>query len=86
MSDYNDYFFGNEDNGDREEIGPDLDAVLFGNDYDAHAQELMWDAVVAGGENTQAWIDLGDYLWDVYGIDLEAEWDWVDFREWYDAQ
>ena len=85
MTDYDDYFFGGEDYGN-EEIGPDLDAVLFGNNYDPEAQQLMWDAVAAGGENTQAWHDLGDYLWDEYGIDLTAEWDWVDFREWYDAQ
>lgn len=27
--------------------------------------------------------ELAVYLWDTYGVDFEAIWDWDDFREWY---
>lgn len=26
---------------------------------------------------------LGDYLWDEYGIDFDADFDWEAYREWY---
>ena len=75
----------NDDFGDDDDQQIPLDELLFGNAPDYHAIDLMWDAVNAG-EESSAWIDFSDYLWDFYGIDLNSEWDWVDFREWYDAQ
>jgi hypothetical protein len=62
-----------------------IDDLLFGNQPDSHALDLMFDAIEAG-RDSPAWSEFGDYLWDFYSIDLNSEWDWVDFREWYDSQ
>jgi hypothetical protein len=58
--------------------------VLWGPAYDAQAQDLMFNGIVQ--DNPNALQDLKDYLWDFYGIDLERDWHWDDFREWYAAQ
>lgn len=65
---------------------PTLEGVLFGVDdvMDEHAQDLMWEAMVDGNES--AYMELVEYMWEQYGIDFEAEWDWEDFREWYESQ
>ncbi len=56
---------------------------------DPRAQELMFDWVTSP-ENSSgrdaAYEALSDYLSREYGIDLDDEWDWEDFREWYDSQ
>jgi hypothetical protein len=80
MSDW-DGFGGGDDDNTYEEY--DIKDILFGNTPDAHAIDLMWDAVEAGKDSV-AWSEFGDYLYDFYGIDLDAEWDWADFREAYD--
>jgi hypothetical protein len=82
LSDY--YEWSGDDSDDSQIEQYDLEEVLFGSQYDAHAQELMWDAVIAG-KDSSAWTNLGDYLYQMYDIDLEAEWDWEDFREWYES-
>lgn len=84
MSDYDDYFYGPEDYGPDPIPERDMEDILFGQNYDAHAQELMMEAVTSG-EDSRAWSELGDYMWEEYGIDMEAEWDWIEFREWYDG-
>jgi hypothetical protein len=58
--------------------------VIFGNQPDTYAIELMFSGVEAG-EDSKAWQDFEAYMWDVYGIDIDQEWDWGDFREWYDS-
>lgn len=65
---------------------PELNDVLFGDSgiMDLHAQELMWEAII--DRNDSAYAELVDYMWDTYGIDFEAEWDWEDFAEWYESQ
>jgi hypothetical protein len=65
---------------------PELNDILFGDSsiMDQHAQDLMWSAYVDG--NDAAYQELVDYVWDNYGIDFEAEWDWEDFAEWYESQ
>jgi hypothetical protein len=83
MSDW-DGFGGNDDDNTYEEY--EINDVLFGRDPDMHALELMWGAVEAGRHDTAAWTEFGDYLYDFYGIELEAEWDWADFVEWYNEQ
>jgi hypothetical protein len=82
MSDYFDNS-GNDDEDTFPEIT--LDDILFGNSPDNDALELMWNAVEAGKDST-AWSDFGDYIWDWYSIDINSEWEWADFKEWYDAQ
>jgi hypothetical protein len=81
MSDYDG--FGRNDDDDY--VDTDLDEVLFGRAADSHAVDLMWNAVQAG-EHSVAWTDFAEYLWDFYGIDVTAEWDWADFKTWYDTQ
>lgn len=75
-----------DDGGDYFNDPPELNDVLFGDSsiMDGHAQELMWQAMV--DNNDAAYNELVDYLWDTYGIDFEQEWDWEDFREWYESQ
>lgn len=87
-----------QDNGEYYEIeqAVPLNDILFGNalDVDLQAQALFMEAFfqgdddVAGPDNihikdTQAYADLIDYMWDVYGIDFEDAFSWEDFREWY---
>lgn len=62
---------------------PPLNDILFGGelDMDQRAQDLFMEAMFEKDE--QAYSDLIDYMWDVYGIDFEAAFDWEDFREWY---
>lgn len=75
-----------------------LTDLLFGGelDVDEKAQSLFIEAFFSSGEadttdtgmhikDSQAYIDLVDYLWDVYGIDFSDAFSWEDFREWYDA-
>lgn len=56
---------------------------------DQTAHDLFWsvyydnDLSIPGREAVLQ--ELNDYLWDEYGIDFEAVWDWEDFREWYDS-
>lgn len=57
--------------------------LLFGNDFevDTHAQDLMWDVVTSRTDSS--WRNFSEYMMDVYDIDVEIEWDWHDFVEWY---
>lgn len=77
MTDYDDF-----DYGDTPDF--DLNDVLWGRDADEYAQALAWNAIVDG--DNEAFKELVEYAWDEYGIDVEAEWDWVAFDEWYEAQ
>jgi hypothetical protein len=63
---------------------PDVNEILFGRDYDPEAQSLMMAGIMDGNDN--AYRDLVDYMWEMYGIDFEDAFDWDDFREWYEAQ
>ena len=74
---YGEYYV--EDPGNHEH----LNNLLFENDGDPRAQELFTEAFF--NDNDQAYQDLVDYLWDVYGLDFEDAFDWEDFRAWYDA-
>lgn len=78
MSDYDDEW------GDDFYEPPDISDILFGQDFDAHAQELMVAGIIDG--NDQAYADLVDYIYEVYGLEFEDVFDWEDFREWYGAQ
>jgi hypothetical protein len=73
-----------EPSDDDDSFTPDVRDVLYGPGYDAHAQELMFQGIAE--ENSAAYSELIDYLWQRYGIDLERDWHWEDFREWYNAQ
>lgn len=75
--DGNDYF---------EQGAPPYEALLFGDadTLDQHAQDLFIDAYIE--KNDAAYVELVEYMWDQYGIDFEADYQWEDFREWYDAQ
>lgn len=46
--------------------------ALFDDDIDARSRAESYDDLIA-------------YLWDEYGIDFEADFDWESYREWYDA-
>jgi hypothetical protein len=65
---------------------PDVNELLFGGPgiEDARAQELFSEAFF--NDNSQAYIDLIDYMYDTYGIDFEEAFEWEDFREWYSQQ
>ena len=57
-------------------------------DQDAH--DLFWQVYyndeLSIPDRDRALADLNDYLWEAYGIDFEALWDWEDFRAWYESQ
>lgn len=65
---------------------PDWKEIVFGTSevHDQHAQELFQGAFF--DNNDTAYIDLVDYMWREYNIDFEAEFEWQDFREWYESQ
>lgn len=86
MSDWDN--FSGYGNDDEDYTDYDLNDVLFSNSPDNNALELLWDAVKAGShaEETRAWSELGDYLYDYYGLQLDELWDWEDFRAWYESQ
>lgn len=56
---------------------------------DQHAHDLFWDAFynddLRMGDRLDIMDELAAYLFDEYGIDLEAVWDWDDFRSWYEG-
>lgn len=74
-----------------------LNDLLFGGelDVDLRAQNLFMEAFFGEGgtesdldngmhiKDSEAYQDLVDYMWDVYGIDFEDAFSWEDFREWY---
>lgn len=66
-------------------IGGEREAL---EDYEL--QDLFHDALfdleIDRLEREHAYQDLLDYLYDEYGIDFESEFDWEDYREWYDSQ
>lgn len=64
---------------------PDVNEILFGdhNVMDQHAQDLFQEAFF--NNDDRAYFDLVDYMWEKYGIDFEASFDWEDFRSWYDS-
>lgn len=66
-------------------IGDEREAL---EDYDL--QDLFHDALfdqdIGPEERALAYDDLLDYLFDEYDIDFEAEFDWEDYRDWYDSQ
>ena len=68
------------------ETPPDVNDLLFGGDgiEDPHAQHLFSEAFF--NDNSQAYIDLIDYMYDTYGINFEEAFEWEDFKEWYDSQ
>lgn len=45
----------------------------------------LFDPDISARDREDAYEDLVDYLWDVYGIDFDEMFDWEDYREWYDA-
>ena len=63
-----------------------VNEILFGRDdiVDMHAQNLFVEAFF--NDNPQAYQDLVDYMYEQYNIDFEHEFEWEDFREWYDSQ
>lgn len=46
----------------------------------------MFNSDVSPEEREQAYQHMVEYLWDEYDIDFDQEFDWEDFREWYDTQ
>lgn len=66
-------------------IGDEREAL---EDYEL--QDLFHDALfdqdIDPENRAYAYDDLIDYLFDEYGIDFEAEFDWEDYRDWYDSQ
>lgn len=56
---------------------------------DAELQDLfdaaLFDLDLSPEERADAYDDLIDYLWDEYGIDFDADFDWEGYREWYDS-
>jgi hypothetical protein len=79
-----DYYGWNPDDPNEEPEDFSLDDVIFGNAPDQDALDKMWDAVAAGEDSTQ-WRDFADYMYEMYDIDIYEEWDWADFREWYES-
>jgi hypothetical protein len=59
-----------------------------GLDEYAHAwfYEAMYNNDLSMADRLQVMDELADYLFDEYGIDFEAMWDWDDFRDWYASQ
>lgn len=57
---------------------------------DRELQDLFHDALfdldIDREEREHAYDDLVDYLYEEYGIDFEADFDWEGYREWYDSQ
>lgn len=56
---------------DDERLQIEFHEALFDRELDAETREEIYN-------------DLLDYL-DELGIDFEAEFDWIEYREWYDA-
>lgn len=63
---------------------PEIKDILFGAEWevDKRAQALFFDAFFE--DDKQAYAELIEYMWDEYDIDFEAEFDWEDFKEWYE--
>lgn len=55
---------------------------------DSYAHDLFYNAFYNDDISMDNRLDLmhqmEDYLWDMYGLDFEALWDWDDFRDWYE--
>lgn len=47
--------------------------------------EALFDKELAPEYREQIYYAFIDYLWDEYGIDFEADFDWEAFREWYEG-
>jgi hypothetical protein len=56
---------------------------------DEYVQDLyhtaMHDDNVTVEEREAAYQEMIDYLWDEYDIDFADEYDWEDFRAWYES-
>jgi hypothetical protein len=54
---------------------------------DTFAHDLFYNAFYNDDITMDNRLDLmeqlNDHLWEAYGVDFEAIWDWEDFREWY---
>lgn len=54
---------------------------------DQYAHDLFYNAFynddITMSNRLELLETMKDYLWDYYGVDFEAVWDWDDFREWY---
>jgi hypothetical protein len=57
---------------------------------DGYAHDLFYNAFynndISMRNRMELMDSMNDYLWQTYGLDFEAVWDWDDFREWYAAQ
>lgn len=76
-----------DDQGQRDYL---YETIGFADDpQDQYAHDLFWDAFYNDDLTISDRMDimdqLADYLYDEYGIDFEAIWDWDDFRAWYDG-
>ena len=83
-----DYDYGDLPEHDQQEFL--YDTIGFGDSpQDQHAHDMFYEAFYNDDLSISDRIDimdeLSDYLFDEYGIDFEAIWDWDDFRSWYDA-
>jgi len=58
------------------------------NALDNEARGMFWDVMyndeLSVGERIQAYEDLSEHLWDLYGLNFEDIWDWEAFRDWYE--
>jgi hypothetical protein len=83
-----DYDYGELAERDQQEFL--YEQIGFGDDpRDQYAHDLFWDAFYNDNIDIDTRIqimdELADYLYDEYGVDLEAVWDWDDFRAWYEG-
>lgn len=47
--------------------------------------DLMYNDDLDYADRLSTYENLSAHLWEMYGMDFEAIWDWADFREWYES-
>ncbi len=47
--------------------------------------DLMYNDELSQQDRLDLYNELGDYLYEEYGLEFDNVWDWDDFRSWYDA-
>jgi len=86
MVDDGEFDYGSLDDSDQREFL--YDVIGFkepAQDEEAHYwfYNAFYNDDMRMDERLQMMDELSTYLFDVYGVDFEALWDWDDFREWY---
>lgn len=75
---------------EQQEFLYDVIGFLEGESRDEHAHQLFWDAMynddLTINERIDKYDELGEYIYETYGLFVDDLWDWEDFKEWYALQ